>query len=187
MALFLYLKMATENYFQLGLITKLHSFKGEVILHIDADDPSIYFSIKHLFIQINNRLIPYIIKKSIVHKNNQLRLQLEGIINQEDASLLLKNAVFLPLEQLPKLNKDQFYYHEIIGYQLIDSTTNTKVGSIVNVIDHPGNTLIEAESDCVEIIVPMNDATFEKIEKSSKKLFLKVPEGLLDIYLEDER
>ena len=175
--------MSKENYFQLGLITKLHSFKGEVILYIDADDPSKYFSIKHIFIQINNRLIPYFIKKSIVHKNNQLRIQLEGISTQKDASLLLKNTVFLPLELLPKLNEDQFYYHEIIGYQLIDSTTNSKIGSIVNVIDHPGNTLIEAENLGIEIIVPMNDATFDKIEKSSKKLFLKVPEGLLDIYL----
>lgn len=175
--------MSKENYFQLGLITKLHSFKGEVILHIDADDPRKYFSINHIFIQINNRLIPYFIKKSIVHKNNQLRIQLEGISTQKDASLLLKNTVFLPLELLPKLKEDQFYYHEIIGYQLIDSTTNSKIGSIVNVIDHPGNTLIEAENLGVEIIVPMNDATFDKIEKSSKKLFLKVPEGLLDIYL----
>ena len=108
--------MSKENYFQLGLITKLHSFKGEVILHIDADDPSKYFSIKHIFIQINNRLIPYFIKKSIVHKNNQLRIQLEGISTKEDASLLLKNTVFLPLELLPKLKEDQFYYHEIIGY-----------------------------------------------------------------------
>ena len=175
--------MSKENYFQLGLITKLHSFKGEVILHIDADDPRKYFSINHIFIQINNRLIPYFIKKSIVHKNNQLRIQLEGISTKEDASLLLKNTVFLPLELLPKLKEDQFYYHEIIGYQLIDSTTNSKIGSIINVIDHPGNTLIEAENLGVEIIVPMNDATFDKIEKSSKKLFLKVPEGLLDIYL----
>ena len=175
--------MSKENYFQLGLITKLHSFKGEVILHIDADDPSKYFSIKHIFIQINNRLIPYFIKKSIVHKNNQLRIQLEGISTQKDASLLIKNTVFLPLELLPKLKEDQFYFHEIIGYQLIDSITNSKIGSIVNVIDHPGNTLIEAEKFGVEIIVPMNDATFDKIEKSSKKLFLKVPEGLLDIYL----
>ena len=175
--------MSKENYFQLGLITKLHSFKGEVILHIDADDPSKYFSIKHIFIQINNRLIPHFIKKSIVHKNNQLRIQLEGISTQKDASLLLKNTVFLPLELLPKLKEDQFYFHEIIGYQLIDSTTNSKIGNIVNVIDHPGNTLIEAENLGIEIIVPMNDATFDKIEKSSKKLFLKVPEGLLDIYL----
>ena len=178
--------MSKENYFQLGLITKLHSFKGEVILHIDADDPSKYFSIKHIFIQINNRLIPYFIKKSIVHKNNQLRIQLEGISTKEDASLLLKNTVFLPLELLPKLKEDQFYFHEIIGYQLIDSTTNSKIGSIINVIDHPGNTLIEAENLGAEIIVPMNDATYDKIEKSSKKLFLKVPEGLLDIYLGDD-
>ena len=42
---------------------------------------------------------------------------------------------------------------------------------------------VQAENLGVEIIVPMNDATFDKIEKSSKKLFLKVPEGLLDIYL----
>ncbi len=178
--------MSLENYFELGTITKLHSFKGEVILFIDADDPSIYFSIKNIFIQINNRLIPYTIEKSTVHKNNQLRIKLEGISNQQEASLLLKNSVFLPIEQLPKLSGNQFYYHEIIGFQVIDIATNKEVGEITNVIDHPGNTLIELEQYGIEIILPMNDYTFKKIDKSLKQLFLEIPEGLLDIYLENE-
>ena len=37
-----------------------------------------------------------------------------------------------------------------------------------------------------EIIIPLNDHTFNKIEKEKKLLYLDIPEGLLGIYLDDE-
>ena len=186
MALFLYLKMSLDNYFQLGTISKTYSFKGEVILFIDADDPSCYFKIKNLLIQINGRLIPYLIEKSSIHKKNQLKLKIEGIDSQQEAELIIKNDVYLPLEQLPELNADQFYFHEIIGYQVIDAENKVEIGNIINVIDHPGNRLLEVEQNGIEVILPINDRTFKKIDKKTKQLFLEIPEGLLDIYLEDE-
>ena len=186
MALFLYLKMSLDNYFQLGTISKAYSFKGEVILFIDADDPSHYFKIKNLLLEINGRLIPYLIEKSSIHKKNQLKLKIEGIDSQQEANQIIKKDVYLPLEELPKLNNDQFYFHEIISYQVIDTQNNEEIGSVTNVIDHPGNTLIEVEQNGIEIILPINDRTFKKIDKEKKQLFLDIPEGLLDIYLKDD-
>ena len=77
--------------------------------------------------------------------------------------------------------------HEIIDYKVIDTVEDKEVGIIVNVIDHPGNTLIEVEQNGIEIILPINDRTFQKIDKETKQLFLDIPEGLIDIYLENEQ
>lgn len=186
MALFSYLKMSLDNFFQLGTISKAYSFKGEVILYIDADNPNHYYKIKDFFIQINGRLIPYLIQKSAVHKKNQLKLKIEGIESEQDANQIIKKDVYLPLEKLPKLNDNQFYFHEIIDYEVVDTAENKEVGIIVNVIDHPGNTLIEVEQNGIEIILPINDSTFQKIDKETKQLFLDIPEGLIAIYLENE-
>ena len=41
--------MANKNYFQLGTISRLFSFRGQVILYIDADDPSIYYKLDHIY------------------------------------------------------------------------------------------------------------------------------------------
>ena len=178
--------MSLENYFELGNISKAYSFKGEVILFIDADDPSHYYKLKNILIEINGRLIPYFIEKSAIHKINQLKLKLEGIDSQVEANQIIKKTVYLPIEQLPELKEDQFYYHQIIGYQVIDNSNQTIIGEINNIIDHPGNTLIEVYQQEKEIIIPLNDHTFNKIEKEKKLLYLDIPEGLLGIYLDDE-
>ena len=46
--------------------------------------------------------------------------------------------------------------------------------------------LEEVEQNGIEIILPINDRTFQKIDKETKQLFLDIPEGLIDIYLENE-
>mgnify|MGYP006157409139 CR=1 FL=1 len=48
--------MKVEDCFELGIISKLHSFKGEVILYIDSDEPEHYYDIDSVFLEINKQL-----------------------------------------------------------------------------------------------------------------------------------
>ena len=60
------------------------------------------------------------------------------------------------------------------------------IGTIINIIDHPGNTLLEVDANGTEILIPLNDNTFEHINKSKKQISINLPEGLLDLYFENE-
>ena len=178
--------MSNKNYFQLGTISRTYSFKGQVILFINADDPSIYYKLEHFLIEVNGQYIPYFIEKSSVHKSNQLKIKLEGINTDSEAQMILKKKVFLPIELLPKLNDQQFYYHEINSFSVLNAENNELIGTIINIIDHPGNTLIEVDADGTEVLIPLNDNTFEHINKSKKQISINLPEGLLDLYFENE-
>lgn len=178
--------MSDKNYFQLGTISRTFSFKGEVILYIDADDPSLYYKLEHILIYINGQHIPYFIEKRAIHKQNQLRIKLEGIDSESDTQLILKKDVFLSTKLLPKLNDQQFYYHEIKSFMVIDADRNEKIGEITNIIDHPGNTLLEVDVNGKEILIPLNDQSFNNIDKSKKQISINFPEGLLDLYFENE-
>ena len=59
--------------------------------------------------------------------------------------MIVKKKVFLSSELLPKLNDDQFYYHEIKNFLVINAENKSIIGTIINVIDHPGNTLLEVD------------------------------------------
>ena len=178
--------MSNKNYFQLGTISRTYSFKGQVILFINADDPSIYYELEHFLIEVNGQYIPYFIEKSSVHKSNQLKIKLEGINSDAEAQMILKKEVFLPIELLPKLNDQQFYYHEIESFSVLNAENNKLIGTIINIIDHPGNTLLEVDANGTEILIPLNDNTFEHINKSKKQISINLPEGLLDLYFENE-
>lgn len=173
--------MNKEDCFELGIISKLFSFKGEVIIHIDSDQPDNYYDLEMIFLEINKQLVPYFIEKSAVHKHNQLRVLFDTIEDEDGAKRIVKKKVYLPLSELPQLNDDQFYYHEVKGYALLDEN-NIEVGKILDVIENPSNTLLEVAYKKSEALIPLNDQSFIKIDKTEKKLFVKIPEGLLDIY-----
>ena len=173
--------MTKEDCFELGIISRLFSFKGEVILFIDSDEPEKYYELDSLFLEINKQLTPFFITKSSVNKAKELRIRFDGVDTEERASKILKKKAYLPIEVLPELDNEHFYYHEIEGFELIDSEKGN-VGSIITILDNPGNMLLEVDIKGVEALIPLNDHTFIKVDRDKKQFFVNIPEGLLDIY-----
>ena len=136
--------MKKEDCFYLGKIVKKYSFKGEIIAKLDTDQPDIYENLDALFIDVSNRLIPYFVEKSQLHKSNLLRLKLEDVSSESDADALLKKDLYLPLALLPKLEGNTFYFHEIIGFQVIDENFGP-VGHITGVNDSTTQALFEID------------------------------------------
>ena len=126
--------MKKEECFYLGKIVKKYSFKGELLAKLDTDQPQLYENIEALFLDINNRLIPYFVMTSRLHKSNLLRLKLEDVNTESDADELLRKEVYLPLDLLPKLDGKAFYYHEVIGFEIWEKSFG-KVGILKEVND----------------------------------------------------
>ncbi|MCB9189324.1 MAG: 16S rRNA processing protein RimM [Flavobacteriales bacterium] len=173
--------MTKEECFELGVISKTFSFRGEVILYIDSDQPEQYYNINMLLLEINKKLVPFFVEESRVHKSNQLRVKFDNVNDETDAKRLTKKRVFLPLSALPELDDDQFYYHEIIGYMLLDQS-GAEVGKILEYLDNPANPMLEIAYKGKEILIPYNDNVHLSIDKEKKELKVEIPEGLLAIY-----
>lgn len=175
--------MNKEDCFYLGKIVKKYSFKGELLIKLDTDQPELYEDLDAMFINVRNTLIPFFIESSQLHKSNLLRVQFEDVINEADADALIKSDVFLPLEYLPKLEGDKFYFHEIIGFKMVDINYGD-VGVIVSINDSTAQALFEVENNGTEILIPMNDEFIDKVDRKAKTIFVITPEGLIDLYLD---
>ena len=173
--------MDKSECFELGLVSKTYSFKGEVILFLDCDDPTHYYGIDAVFLEINKQLVPFFIENSSISKKNQLRVRFEGVDDEAAAKRIVKKKAFLPVTALPKLEDDQFYYHEIEGYTVFDKETG-EVGVLETVVDNPGNTLLQIDYNGNEALIPLNDRTLIKVDKEAQEIHLDIPEGLLDVY-----
>ena len=174
--------MKKEDCFYLGKIVSKYSFKGELLIKLDTDQPDIYEDLDAMFIEVRNTLIPFFIESSQLHKSDLLRVRFEDVTNEADADALIKSDVYLPLEFLPKLEGDKFYFHEVIGFTMMDINYG-KVGTIVSINDSTAQALFEVENDGKEILIPMNDEFIDKIDRKAKTIFVKTPEGLIDLYL----
>ena len=103
--------MRKDDCFYLGKIAKKFSFKGEVLIYLDTDEPELYENMESVFVEFNNNLVPFFIENSSLHKNDFLRVRFEDMNNEEDADKILGCPVYLPLKMLPKLSGNKFYFH----------------------------------------------------------------------------
>ena len=68
-----------------------------------------------------------------------------------------------------------------MGYQVNDQGRN--LGTILEIIEQPHQVLCRLEMESKEVLIPVNEQTLVKIDHSSKTLLLRLPEGLLEVYL----
>ncbi len=174
--------MTIDDCFYLGKIVRKYSFKGELLIKLDTDQPEIYEHLDAVFIFIRNTLIPFFIETSQLHKSDLLRVKFEEVTTEEDADALLKSDVYLPLELLPKLEGNKFYFHEIIGFKIIDKNFG-KVGIIKAINDSTSQALFEVDRDGIEILIPMNDEFIVKVDREAETIWVETPEGLINLYL----
>jgi len=174
--------MRKEDCFYLGKIVRKHSFRGEVVIKLDTDEPELYQEMESIFVDLGNNLVPFFIQKSLLQKGNQLRTRFEGIENEADADSILKSDVYLPISLLPKLEGDKFYYHEVIGFKIVDSNFG-EVGILENINDTAAQPLFEIKREEKEIFIPMIDDFIKKVDRKNNTIFVETPEGLIDLYL----
>jgi 16S rRNA processing protein RimM len=173
--------MKKEDCFYLGKIVSKYSFKGELLAKLDTDQPELYEHLDAIFIQVRNNLIPFFIEKSQLHKSDLLRVKFEDVDSEADADALIKSELYLPLEFLPKLEGNKFYFHEVIGFKITDKTFG-EVGIIKGINDSTAQALFEVDRDGIEILIPMNDEFIVEVNRETKTIIVETPEGLIDLY-----
>jgi 16S rRNA processing protein RimM len=173
--------MRKEDCFYLGKVVSKFSFKGEVLVKLDTDAPSLYKNLESVYIAVSNNLVPFFITKCYLHKSELLRIKLEDIDSEEDADSLMKAELYLPLSFLPKLKGNQFYFHEVIDFKVVDANFG-EVGRITGVNDTTSQALFEINRNGTQVLIPIIDNFIIEVDRENKLITVDVPEGLIELY-----
>jgi len=174
--------MRKKDCFYLGKIAKKYSFKGEVLVYLDTDEPELYTELESMFVEINGHLVPFFIEKSSIHREKFLRTQFEDMDSEEDADTIVGKDVYLPLTMLPKLEGNKFYYHEVVGFDAIDLRLGN-FGTILRISDNGVQALFEVQKDDAVILIPLIDEFIIEVNRENKSILFNTPEGLIDLYI----
>lgn len=175
--------MQKEDCFYLGKIVSKYSFKGEVLVKLDTDDPEIYQNLESVFVSLGSNLIPFFIDRCRLHKSDLLRIDFEEVKTESDADRIMGSLLYLPLTMLPKLAGDKFYFHEVIGFTLIDSV-HGDIGIVQSVNDSTAQALFEVLKVDKQLLIPITDAIIKKVDRENKTISVSTPEGLVALYLD---
>ena len=175
--------MEKTDCFYLGRVTKPFSFRGELVLFLDVDQPLEYAKLDSVYIEIGNQLVLYSIDS--IRVNNHKAVVRFSDTTVEHSERLVGKELYLPLTSLPPLEGNKFYYHEIIGFKVEDKTFGS-IGPITQVIDNSPQAIFSIDHSGHEVLVPIIDDFIIDIDRQQKKILVNCPEGLIDIYLERE-
>lgn len=168
------------DYYELGSIIRTHGIKGDVVIYLDTDEPGRYKKMKNAWLEINGTLKEYKVSKSSVADKTAI-IHLDGIDDINVAENYIKHRIFLPLSSLPKLSGKNFYFHEIIGFTVIDKTEG-EIGPLTDVFELTQHPVGEADWKGVKVLFPLIKDFIQEIKREEKQLLVDLPEGMLDVY-----
>ena len=175
--------MNREDCVEIGYIAKAHGIQGAVKLVLDVHDAGEYLGVKKLYLAKKDKPLVAHKVKSIQGTNAaRLTLKLQGINDRETAESLKGSTIFYPIELLPELPEGQFYFFEIIGFQVVDQTAGP-IGTIREILDLPNNELMVVDHEEKEILVPLNKPVLLRADKAERVVHVDLPAGLLELYV----
>lgn len=174
--------MDKDQMYFLGQITKPHGLKGEVMFFLDVDVPQEYEQLEMVFVEMGNDLVPYFIENINIRPDGKAIVKLEDFNHINDLDPIIGKRLYLPLSELPELEDGQFYFHEIIGFEIFDVLSNQSIGVIENVLDYPNQALFQINAKGKEVLVPIRNEIIVEVDKKNKVIQIEMPEGLLEIY-----
>lgn len=177
--------MNKEDFYTLGHVSKSFGIKGELIFFLDVDNPQKYKQLESVFIEINMQLVPFFISRIQVKKDTAI-VQLEGVDSLEKAEDLVKAELFLPLKSLPVLKGKDFYFHEILGFKVLDKNYGD-IGLVDKILDYPQQKIFQIKKNFKEILIPIKKDFIIKVDRENKILEINAPPGLIDVYLDDSK
>ncbi|MDX1904380.1 MAG: ribosome maturation factor RimM [Thermonemataceae bacterium] len=177
-------KISREDCYELGKILKPHGLKGEVSVFLDVDSPEEYEQMDSVIVELEGELIGFEVEKVRIlpNKPKVALLKLADIDSIEDTEELIGANLLLPLDVLPSLDDTHFYFHEIIGFEIVDAKKGL-LDKVETVYSFAEGSLLVMMYQGKEVLIPINDETITNVDRKAKRLHVNLPEGLLEVYL----
>ena len=177
--------MTLDETYQLGYLIKTHGLRGQMVAHFDVDDVSAYTKLKTVYLTLTGaptKLVEHQIEKVQLQSGNKVLIKLRGIERIEEAEPLRGSQLHLPLAALPELEEDQFYFHDVIGFTVVDETLGN-LGTVENFYELPQQDMLAMRYQGQEVLIPVVDELISHADHTKKEIYVNLPEGLLDVYL----
>lgn len=181
MTFFLY-RMDHKGYFDIGYFTKTRGLKGELQLFFTFDDPE-SLELDSFYIEIDRQLVPFFIDSYRLQANQTGYFFLEDVDHIDKAQDLVRKRVFQPEDKRPIRNDSEFYIEDLIGFEAIE-TNRGQLGVITQIDEYPQQFIATVIMDSKPVMFPLSDDFIIEVNEKRKKLYISLPDGLIDIYLD---
>lgn len=156
-----------------GRVIRPRGIIGEVIVEPLSDQPSRFEVGAELWLGGSS----LIVTKARPDKDRWVLL-FEGVTSIEDAEKLRDGELVVDASSLPPLDDDHYYFHDLVGCCLEDSS-GASLGTVRGVV--PGTPgWLEVDHDGKIALVPMVRAFLIEVDLAAQRIIIDPPAGLFE-------
>ena len=168
------------QYFKIGKFAASYGLQGELVLQHSLGKRTSLKGLEAIFIEDGkDNFMPYFVEKTTIKSETETYIKLEGIDSKEAARKLTPKEAWLEEADFNKFSAGTAPI-ALLGFTMVDGDID--LGEIIEVIEQPHQVLCTILYKGKEALVPVHEASLIKIDKKKRKVFVEIPEGLLDIY-----
>jgi len=170
-----------KDFFLFGFTYSKANFKGELKIKLIKNYSIDFKSIETLFIEEDNDLIPFKLKRIKHLKKNNLTLIINEIDCESKAQQLISKKCFLPKKLLPEKKGIDFYGFEVKDFLVIDKNKK-KIGIIKEIIEKPFQSLMVVNTNSKEILIPIHKDIILRVNHAEKEIQVELPDKFFDLF-----
>ena len=168
------------QYFKIGKLAASTGLKGDLVLQHSLGKKTSFKGLEAIFIEeIKDSFIPYFIQSAKIKNDGETIVKLEGIDVVEKARRLTPKEVWLAEVDFKKFAAKSSPI-ALLGFCMINDGVD--LGEIIEVIEQPHQVLCTIMINGKEALIPVHEESLERVDTKNRKVYVELPEGLLDIY-----
>ena len=165
-----------EEVYRIGRLGKAHGIKGEVSFQFD-DDIFDRVDAEYLVLEVEGILVPFFMEEYRFRSDTVALVKFCDVDTQQRASELTGCEVYFP-RALADEDEGNVSLAMLVGFDIIDAGTGSKIGTIAAVDDTTVNLLFELEDGR---LIPASDDLICDMDMKQGEIRMNIPEGLLEL------
>lgn len=174
--------MSAAELISFGKVLKTFGNKGDLTLRLKCRKVPLPDHIPHLFFSLDGEIVPFFVISFEIKSDDTAIIRLEDMDNPESAATLRGAEVLIPRQWMPEAPGDEYYFHEIIGFSVVDDTYG-EIGLVAELLELPRQLLLRVMQGEKEILIPAVTGIVRKVDKKKRTIRINAPEGLIAMYL----
>jgi 16S rRNA processing protein RimM len=168
----------------IGRMGRAHGVRGEIRIIPETDDPGRFSALNRLYIGEAVGSAQAFSVRSVRYQNGRggpvVLVAFEGVDDREGADRFRKKLVFAAEEDLPPLDDDEYFIHDLIGCSVVD-VDGKVVGTLRDVLDLPAHHVYAVGREGLpDALIPAVPAFIEDVDVKAQRIVIRSIEGLLD-------
>ncbi|HEY6089886.1 MAG TPA: ribosome maturation factor RimM [Gemmatimonadaceae bacterium] len=184
--------MSEPEYAIVGLIRKAQGIRGEVVIEPLTDKPDVVFaSGSRVFAGTSDgdlvlardlkggEAIPTLTVSGSKPFKKGLIVQFEELQDRDSAELWRGRYLLAPFSELPPLQGDQVYLHDLIGMSVV-SATGERYGGVTTFYELPQGIMLDVQTDRGSVLIPYRPEIIVRTDIDARTIVVNDTLGLLD-------